>query len=69
MHPSIPFQTSQKMMEIASQARALRSIADGDEVDAPVRERLEGAGLIEEAPAGWTLTQQGRFALAFAAAR
>jgi hypothetical protein len=57
------------MMELASQARSLRSIVEGNTVDPSLRQKLYAAGLIAETPAGWTLTQQGHFALAFSCAR
>ena len=68
MQGTIPFRTSQQALELARQARGLRSIADGLPVNPHLCEMLKKAGLISEGPTGWALTQQGKFALAFAAA-
>jgi len=57
------------MMELASQARSLQAIVNGNAVDPSLRQELYAAGLITKTPAGWTLTQQGHFALAFSCAR
>ena len=69
MNGPLPFHSALKTMELANQARALRSIADGSAVAPTLYKRLDAAGLITKTPAGWNLTQQGHIALAFSCAR
>ena len=64
-----PFQTSRRALELAVQARALRSIAGGVAVEPGLVRTLEKAGLVAKVRAKWALTVQGHIALAFAAAR
>jgi len=63
-----PFRTSPQTLELAIQARGLRSIAEGAAVEPLLHARLKKAGLITQSPVGWVLTMQGQIALAFAIA-
>jgi hypothetical protein len=62
-------QNSQRKLELVVQARALRSVAEGRAVEPRIRAKLKKVGLIERLCDDWALTDQGKIALAFAAAK
>jgi ribosomal protein S19E (S16A) len=69
MNAPLPFHSAAKTMDLAVQSRGLRTVLNGAPIEPTLGKRLEQAGLIENTAAGWILTEQGKFALAFAAAR